>query len=148
MTQQTTQKKVGQTVPFISRTGLEFEKMDKEGIRLKMPLAPNINHIGIMYAGALWTLAETMGGAAYQAYLALEGTFPIVKALNIKFLRPALSGITCDYRMDPAEAVRVRQECEEKGKANFDLSLELKDAKGEVVAVTEGFYQVRKGTGL
>ena len=29
-----------------------------------------------------------------------------------------------------------------------DLSLELKNDKGEVVAVTEGFYQIRKGTGL
>ena len=148
MAQHTIPKKAGQTVPFISRTGLKVVKMDKDGIRIKMPLEPNINHIGIMYAGALWTLAESMGGMAYQLYLAMEGTFPIVKALNIKFLRPATSDITCDYKMDTAEASLVKKECGENGKANYDLSLELKDAKGEVVAVTEGFYQVRKGTGL
>jgi acyl-coenzyme A thioesterase PaaI-like protein len=138
----------GTSVPFISRTGIKALKLDTDGICIMMPLEPNINHIGIMYAGALWTLSESMGGAVYQAYLAVEGTFPIVKGLNIKFLRPAATDITCEYKMDPAEASRIVDACEKNGKANFDIALELKDAKGNVVAVTEGFYQVRKGTGL
>ena len=148
MEQPSKSAKLGKTLPFIERTGLEAVKMEPGGICMKMPLEPNINHIGIMYAGALWTLAESMGGVAYQVYLRADDTFPIVKALNIKFLRPALTDITCDYKMDAAEAARIKNECEKNGKANFDLSLALKDAEGNIVAETEGFYQVRKGAGL
>ena len=50
--------------------------------------------------------------------------------------------------MEPAEASRIVELCIKNGKADFDIALELKDAHGNVVAVTEGFYQVRKGTGL
>ncbi|MFO7964959.1 MAG: YiiD C-terminal domain-containing protein [Desulfobacterales bacterium] len=138
----------GKTVPFIERIGIEALKMDADGIRIKVPLEPNINHIGSMYAGALWTLAEVMGGAVYHVYLAVEGTFPIVKELNIKFVRPAATDITCEYQMDTAEADRLKDECIEKGKANYDISLELKDAGGNVVAASQGYYQFRKGMGL
>jgi hypothetical protein len=138
----------GKGVPFISRTGLKALKLSSDGICLMMPLKPNINHIGIMYAGALWTLSECMGGAVYQVYLMLEGTFPIVKGLNIKFVRPAATDIACEYKMDPIMASRIVEECKQNGKANFDIALELKDAQGIVVAVTEGFYQMRKGTSL
>ena len=138
----------GKTVPFVERTGITALEMNPDGIRLMVPLEPNINHIGIMYAGALWTLAETLGGAAYRVYLLSEGTFPIVKRLNIKFVRPAATDITCEYKMELSEASKIVDACNKNGKADFDIALELKDAKGTVVAVTEGFYQVRKGTSL
>ena len=138
----------GTTVPFIARTGISAIKMAPDGIKLKVPLEPNINHIGIMYAGALWTLAETMGGAVYQVYLMVEGTFPIVKSLNIKFVKPAPTDITCEYQMDKETAAGIVDACKQNGKADYTIALELKDDKGNVVAVTEGVYQVRKGTGL
>lgn len=140
--------KFGQNIPFLARTGLKALKMDPEGIRIMIPLAPNINHIGTMYAGALWTLSESMGGAVYRVYLVREGTFPIVKALNIKFLKPAVTDITCEYKMAQDVAERIVDTCMKNGKADFEISLELKDTDGNVVAETEGLYQVRKGKGL
>ena len=138
----------GQTVPFLARTGIKALKMEKDGIRLMVPLEPNINHIGIMYAGALWTLSETMGGAVFHVYLMAEGTFPIVKSLNIKFVKPAPTDCFCEYKMDAEKAKRIVDACEKNGKADYEISLELKDTNGNVVALTEGVYQVRKGTGL
>ena len=138
----------GQTVPFLVRTGIKALKMEKDGIRLMVPLEPNINHIGIMYAGALWTLSETMGGAVYHVYLITPDTFPIVKSLNIKFVKPAPTDCFCEYKMDPEEAKRIVDACEKNGKADYEIFLELKDANGNAVAITEGVYQVRKGKGL
>jgi len=136
----------GTAIPFTARTGLKALALAPEGVKLMMPFEPNINHVNVMYAGALFTLAETVGGAVTHVYLKKEGTFPIVKGLNIKFTRPARTDITVDYRMDPREAERILAECEERGKANYDVRLELKDADGQVVALSEGFYQLRKGT--
>jgi len=87
-----------------------------------------------------------MGGAAYRTYMVHPEVFPIVKGLNIKFTKPARTDITAEYKMDQADANRILAECLEKGKANYDISLELKDENGQVVAVSEGFYQIRKGT--
>lgn len=140
--------KFGTTVPFISRIGIRADQLAPEGIHLRVPLEPNVNHIGTMYAGALWTLAESMGGAVYHVYLFSEGTFPIVKGLNIKFLKPAKTEITCEFKMKEDEAARIKAACHENGKADYEIQLDLKDPQGNVVAVTEGFYQVRKGAGL
>jgi thioesterase domain-containing protein len=138
----------GTTVPFIRNTELKAIRLDTDGIEILMPFTPNINHVGTMYAGALFTLAESMGGAVCRVYLQKEGIFPIVKGLNIKFTRPARTDISCSYKMDVTAAKKILDECERNGKANYDIQVELKDAEGVVVAVAEGFYQIRKGTTL
>ena len=109
--------KVLTLIEFAQRTGLRAEKMSSEGIKLLMPLKPNINHVGVMYAGALFTLAEMMGGAVFMTYMLKPGVFPIVKGLNIKFTKPARTDITVEYKMDQSEADRILAECLEKGKA-------------------------------
>lgn len=132
-------------IEFVSRTGFQMLKTEKDGIKLMMPLKPNVNHVGTMYAGALFTLAEMMGGVTYMVYMFNPKVFPIVKGLNIKFTKPARTDIFVEYKMDQAEGERLLAECLEKGKANYNISLELKDETGLVVGVTEGFYQIRAG---
>jgi acyl-coenzyme A thioesterase PaaI-like protein len=138
----------GKTVPFVVRTELKAIRLHPNGIKLLMPFEPNINHVGVMYAGALVTLAEATGGAVFRVYLNKGGTFPIIKGLNLKFLRPARTDVTSEYIMAPKEAEQILSECAKKGKADFHLKIELKDQEGTVVAVAEGFYQIRKGTKL
>lgn len=133
-------------VEFAVRTGLRKVTMGPDGIKLLMPLETNGNHVGTMYAGALFTLAEIVGGTVFRTYMLNPGVFPIVKGLNIKFVRPARTDVTVEYSMEQADADKILAECLEKGKANYDISLELKDGDGQVVAVSDGYYQLRKGT--
>jgi thioesterase domain-containing protein len=130
-------------IPFATRTGIEATRLEKEGIDLMVPLKPNINHIGTMYAGALFTLGEMMGGAVAMVYFMERQLIPIVKGLNIKFTKMARTDITTTYAMTEKEVERIIAECKEKGKANYEIELELKDANGETVAETHGYYQVR-----
>ncbi len=136
-------------IPFSKRAELKALELSPENIKLMMPLKPNVNHVGTMYAGALFTLAEMVGGAVAMVYFMgdpkSKGMFPIVKSLNIKFTKPARTDITVEYSMDPKDAEKLISECAEVGKSNYDFNLELKDETGLVVAVTEGFYQLRKG---
>ena len=53
----------GKKVQFTANTGIKAVRLDTDGITLLMPFEHNINHVGVMYAGALFTLAECMGGA-------------------------------------------------------------------------------------
>lgn len=130
-------------IPFAERAGIRATRLEKDGIDLLMPLRPNLNHVGTMYAGALFTLAEMMGGAVALVYFMEHNLIPIVKGLSIKFLKPAASDITASYAMNSEEVERIITECREKGKADYSIRLELKDQTGLVVSVSEGLYQVR-----
>jgi len=130
-------------IPFAARAGIEATRLAKEGIDLKMPIGPNRNHVGTMYAGALFTLGEMMGGAVAMVYFIEHSLIPIVKGLHIKFVKPATTDITTTYAMSEEEVQRIIAECREKGKADYSIQLELKDQNGVTVALTDGLYQVR-----
>ena len=130
-------------IPFAARTGIEAVRMEKDGIVLQMPLKGNVNHIGTMYASALFTLAEMMGGAVAMVYFIERQLIPIVKGLDIKFLKPAKSDIVTTWMMTAEDVQRVIDECKDKGKGDYTIELELKDKDGLVVAKTQGYYQVR-----
>ena len=131
-------------VEGIRRTGLKVLAMRDRYVKTLMPLEGNVNHVGIMYAGSLFTIGECMGGAIYGAALDVRRFFPIVKEVTIKFRRPAVTDVTLELEMDEKTADRIQQEAEEKGKADFALDLELKDTNGEVVSIVQGVWQIRK----
>ena len=131
-------------VEGIKRTGLRVLAMRDRYLKTLMPLAGNVNHVGIMYAGSLFTIGECMGGAICGAAFDYGRFFPIVKEVSIKFRRPVVTDVTLELEMGQEEADRIQQEAEEKGKADFTLDLELKDANNETVSTVHGVWQIRK----
>ena len=51
--------------------------------------------------------------------------------------------MTVEVELSAQEASRIQAEALEKGKADYELKLELRDAGGEVVSVVSGTWQVR-----
>ena len=131
-------------VAFIERTGVKALILEKGRIKLSAPLAGNENHIGTMYAGALFTLAEVPGGALFLTSFDVTRFYPVVKEMKIRFRRPAATDVTIEMMMAEEEVGRIQEEAEESGKSEFVLTGEVKDEKGEVVAISEGVYQIRK----
>jgi acyl-coenzyme A thioesterase PaaI-like protein len=109
-----------------------------------MPLAGNVNHIGTMYAGALFTLAELPGGALYFSSFDTSKYYPIVTDLQISFTKAATTEVTVEITLSDAEIARIEGEAASNGKAVFALQAELKDANGNVVATSSGQYQLRQ----
>lgn len=130
--------------PFIQRTGAKILDLDVGYCKMVMPFEPNINHVGIMYAGALYTLAELPGGPIYMTTFDVKRFYPIVKDMSIHFRRPATTDVTVEVRLDPEEAKRIQDVADAEGKCDFEWDTELKDAKGEVVARTHNVYQLRR----
>ncbi len=131
-------------VEGIKRTGIKVLAMRDRYVKTLMPLEGNVNHVGIMYAGSLFTIGECMGGAIYGAAFDYRRFFPIVKEVSIKFRRPVVTDVTLELEMAQDEVDRIQQEAEEKGKADFTLDLELKDANNETVSTVHGVWQIRK----
>lgn len=130
-------------IKFVENTGLKVLDLRRGYVKCLMPFAGNGNHIGTMYAGALFTLAEIPGGALFLSSFDASRLFPIVKALDLQFLKPATSDITIEIGLDEAQIGALAAEAEAKGKAEFILDGELKAADGTVVAKSHGVYQLR-----
>ena len=130
-------------VEGIKRTGIGVVSLRDRYAKLLMPLEGNVNHVGMMYAGSLFTLGEIAGGAIYAVSFDMNKLFPIVKEINIRFRRPAMTDVTMEVELSAEEASRIQAEALEKGKADYGLKLELEDANGEAVSIVEGTWQVR-----
>ncbi|WP_207897362.1 PaaI family thioesterase [Amycolatopsis pittospori] len=107
------------------------------------PLTGNVNHLGTMYAGTLFGLAEMLGGALFVANFDVERFHPTVKDVQIRYRRPATTDVRAEASLDADTIVRLRREADHHGKAEFVLDATITDATGEVVASTRGTYQVR-----
>lgn len=129
---------------FVERIGLRALVMEPRRVKLELPLAGNANHIGSIYAGALFTVAELPGGALFLTTFDVERFFPVLKTMNIRFRRPAFTDVTVEVSLSQAETDRIATEAETRGKAEFILQTEVRDADGQVVAQAEGVYQLRK----
>src|SRR3546814_5417956 len=66
-------------IPFIGRSGLRVLELPRGYVRCQMPFAGNGNHVGTMYAGAPFTLAELPGGALFLASFDIARYYPIVE---------------------------------------------------------------------
>jgi thioesterase domain-containing protein len=140
-------KSTGKKSGFTERMGLETVETRKGYAKLKVPLEGNENHVGIMYAGALFTIAEVPGGALFYSLFDGAKYYPIVKDMYIRFRRPATTDVTIEMTMSEAEAKRIMDEADKNGKADYILEGEIKDQSGEVVALSKGTYQIRAFTG-
>lgn len=134
---------IEQGIAFVGRTGVKVLAMERGHVKMTMPLEPNLNHVGTMYAGALFTLAELPGGAIFLTTFDVGKFYPIIKGMDIKFVKPATTDVTVEVHLDLNEAAKIQEKANEAGKADYDWECELKDANGQVVCVTSNRYQLR-----
>ena len=130
-------------IAFVKRMNLKAEVLEPGFVRLRVPLAGNENHIGSMYAGALFTLAEIPGGALFLTSFDASKFYPIVKEMNLRFRRPATGDIRVEASLSEAQIEQLQKQATEHGKAEYVLELQLTDDSGEVVAQSRGLYQLR-----
>ncbi len=131
-------------VAFIERIGLKALEIKPRYVKLMLPLKGNENHLLTMiYAGALFTLAEMPGGVLFMATFDPTKFFPIVKDMSIKFLLPAETDVFIEMSMTEGEVDRIKTDADKNGKADYILEGELKNTSGQVVAKSKGIYQMR-----
>ncbi len=133
---------MGISIPFVRRNHFQVVELRTGYLKAVIPLRGNKNHIGTMYAGAMFLLAEVPGGVV-SLFEFGSGYFPILKELTMRYMLPATTDLTIEVSLTQAELDAIRQKADEKGKSDFTLTLDLKDAKGVVVAQSMALYQLR-----
>jgi thioesterase domain-containing protein len=131
-------------VKITEKMGIRIVEMRDRYVKVFMPLEPNINHIGTIYAGSLFSVGEYIGGPIFVASFDYTKFYPIVKAINIQYRRPATTDVTVEAMLSEVEADAIQREVEAKGKADWKMDLEVKNQAGEVCCLLQGVWQMRK----
>jgi uncharacterized protein (TIGR00369 family) len=138
-------KVVENNCPFAQRTHMRFREIEEgEGtLTLVMEDDPaNLNAFGLVHAGAMCGLAETVGGMALMRYVDPTETIVLNTVLNIRFTHPPRGELTCMARVTQEEADILIGEVEEKGRADKAMDLKILDSSGTMVAHAQATFRL------
>lgn len=135
---------VEQLIPFVKKTGIVADELSTTKVKLRLPNdASNMNPMGMLHAGATFTLAETAGAALCLMVFHPRAMF-IGKKVEIAFKRPGRGDLFATAQLTPVDAQRILDEVARNGKTDAPFAVDVVDASGEPVATATVTMSVRK----
>lgn len=134
-------------MPITAALGVRLAALDRASLTLAMPLDPNRNHKGTLFAGSLSALATLAGWSAIWllAREAGEAAHVVIQDASIRYLRPVRSDATARCPLpDPAAHDRLLTTFRRRGRARVPLHVTVHDADGEEVATFSGRYVMHR----
>lgn len=131
-------------ISIVNKMGVTIEEFSPGNVRVRLPKELNVNHIGMVYAGSLFTLGDYTGGVLIISCFDLKKYYPLIKEASIAFKRPATTDVTIEATLTPAEIEDLKRKADDAGKADFIKEFELRGMDGSVCCVFRGNFQVRK----
>ncbi len=131
-------------IKIVGKMGVKIEQFDPGAVKVRLPKEPNVNHIGMVYAGSLFSLADYTGGVLFSSCFDLKQYYPILKEASIAYKRPAMSDMTIEAAFSQGEIEELKRTADSVGKADFVKEFELKDENGTVCCIARGSFQMRK----
>jgi acyl-coenzyme A thioesterase PaaI-like protein len=120
-------------IPFVREVGI---RNSADGT-LELPFSTRVhNHLQTVHAGAQFALAESASGQALQAlFPELVGqVVPVLRESQIKFRKPATQSLSAYPSVADENVQEFRGQLARKGRASIAVSVELRDAEGNVTA--------------
>jgi len=135
---------VEQLIPFVKKTGVVTDELSATKVRLKLPHDPtNLNPMGILHAGATFTLAETAAAALCVMAFSQRAMF-IGKRVDIQFKRPGKGDVIATAQMTPVDAQKILDGVATTGKIDAPIQVDVVDGTGEPVAQATVTMSVRR----
>lgn len=131
---------ITETIPWVKMSSLFVETFEEGHVKLCVPAANHLNHVGIVYAGTHFMLMEVAGAALFLATYGIQKYIPVNKAMSIRYLKPATTDISCELWMDREEGLQKLKPVEERGKGEWILDMTVTDAHGIVVSTSTCTY--------
>lgn len=131
------------SIPLTESCNIELVALEPGYARTRCPFEGNGNHIGTMYAGVLFSVAEVLGGVMAAVTFDITKYAPLVKSMNIDFKKPARSEVFAEARLDDETVAAATAAADADGRGPYELHATVTDAEGVVIATTVGQYQLR-----
>jgi len=125
---------------MLSQMNMTFIETSANRYVVELPLESSTNHVGTVYAGALFTLAEFPFGMMFMQRFGMENIYPVVGNMEIRFTAPAMTDTRVTLEVSDERWNEIEEQTLSKGKYKIILPIELKDTYGTVVAKTEATY--------
>lgn len=131
--------------PFTVHAGMRVAYIDSDSVELVMEEIPeNLNAFGLVHAGAICGMAETVAGMALFRHLDPAQVLILNTVLNIRFTHPPKGRLSAAVRVLPEEARTLMEEFEKKGKADKAIDVKVFDAEGNMVAQAQATFRLVK----
>lgn len=130
--------------PFASRTGIKVRDIGDDGT-VTMVLEDgeaNLNAFGLVHAGAMCGLAETVGGMALFRYLDPMEFVVLNTVLNIRFVSMPRGELSCSAVVLPEEVEPLLARARESGKADKAMDLKVVDSSGKMMAQAQATFRL------
>ncbi|WP_119422392.1 PaaI family thioesterase [Desertibaculum subflavum] len=133
-------------VPFAGLAGVELTELGPGRATARLVQRPDLcNHLGTFHAGALFTLGETASGGAMTGAFAEQilSVRPVAAEARITYAKAARGTLTATATATEApELLKARLDAE--GKVLFDVTVDIADEQGQLVAGMTVAWHVRK----
>lgn len=133
---------LAEQIPLSAAMDVHVEVASPARVLLSAPLAPNVNHRGTAFGGAISSLAILAGWSWLWVVLRERAVLPelVIRTSTIDFVRAIESEFAAELRPPSDEAfARFLRGLEDHGKGRIELSVEVLGA-GEVAARFVGTY--------
>ena len=135
-------------LPLVKALNFHVEEARRGYVKASMSQSPIVvNHFGVFNAGALYTFAETVGGAVVKASLNLTDVTLINKRGEIKYRKVVTEKAVSEAYFAREDVERIEAEVEEKGKTEFPYSVVVMNQDGEVACEVVFDFYMRKNPG-
>jgi thioesterase domain-containing protein len=131
-------------IPISRAMGVEVVTAAMSGVRLRAPLAPNLNHRSTVFGGSAAAVATLAGWALLQVRLSEDGHASriVIQRSSVEYTQP-IDGDFEAESMAPTqdEWDRFERMLERKGRARIDVRVELQQ-DGRVAGRFAGTFVV------
>ena len=131
-------------MPFAGHARVEVVEVGAGLGIARLREAPEVhNHIGSVHAGALFTLGETASAVAMLGAFAeqISSIRPVTIDVAIAFLKIARGPLVATART-ALPAIRLQKELTTQGRTTLDVTVDIADERGGVVAQMKATWTV------
>lgn len=135
---------VRSTVPMLDVMGVEVVAAGPGHVRTRLPFkTENGNHVGSVYAGALFSFLESIGGALVFVSLDISRYIPVVVEGTIRYMRMVTGAIECDVRLTEEERDALHAALDADPKYRWTLSSQAVAEDGRIACEADFVYRFR-----
>jgi acyl-coenzyme A thioesterase PaaI-like protein len=121
-------------ITWVKNSGIYAEVVEERHIKMILPAKDHLNHVGTVYAGSIFMAMEFAGGGLFFATYGMDKYAPIVKKVEVDYLKPTNTDLVIDLKLSEEEALSKIKPVMERGKGDWILEIPLSDAAGNVLA--------------
>jgi len=132
-------------LPLVEAIGCHIADASPGHVKASMQKSRIVtNHFGSFHAGALYTFAETVGGALFTSVIDMDENTLIARRGEIRYLKMVTGEAFSVADISAEEIERIKRAVREKGRADFSYTVIVKNQDNETACEVTFDFLLRR----